>query len=171
MLGSKKKRRHPDDYRILGRHSSNLAQSSESFQIADNRSGTAQLQRMQDALQLANRNSRRRKNAKSQKEQEKITIGGSDRRVAEHGGNWEILEVGDYLKRHKLKLHSINAAAGKTVMSLTDGSIILIDVNQYWRHESAEQENAYFDASHAINGDNVTTHFWTKKGYSLYSEN
>jgi len=138
--------------------------------IVDNRSTTTQLVKMQNAIQFANESSRRRKNARENKKEEQAAADGSDRRVAEFGDNWEVLEVRDYLARHQLKQQSIKHITGKTVMTLTDGSIILIDANQYWRHESASQENAYYDASHTINGDNALTHFWTQKGHSRRNE-
>ncbi len=143
---------------------------SSAFQIADNRTRTAQLEKKQNVLQLANKNSRRRMNIEYKKKQEQIAEEGSDRRVVEFGDNWEVLEVRDYLRRHLLKQQSMTHIAGKTVMTLTDSSIILIDVNKYWRHESAVQENAYYDASHTIGSDNAKTHFWTKQGYSLYRQ-
>lgn len=170
MLAYKKKT-HSSPNRSNGDNLENIkGRASPFLQIADNRPGTAQLEKAQNVLQRANRNSRRRQNIKNKKKQEKIAAEGSDKRVVEFGDNWEVLEVHDYLKRHQLKQQRMTGVTGKSVMTLTDGSIILIDANQYWRHESATQENAYYDSSHTISGDNARTHFWTKKGHSLYQD-
>lgn len=144
------------------------AANDQLFQLPDNRPRAAQLQSLQNAIQFSNRNGRRRKFVRGRKKEEQAAQEGSDLRVANFGDNWEVLEISDYMKRHQLQMRRMNRSVGKSVMHLSDGSIILIDSNQYWRHESAEQENAYYDASHALSNDNTRTHFWTRKGYARY---
>lgn len=136
--------------------------------IADNRPQAAQLLSQQNTIQLANRNSRRRKFARDRRQEESAARESSDLRVANFGDNWEVLEISDYMKRHNLQMQRMTRVIGKSVMHLSDGSIILIDSNQYWRHESAGRQDEYYDSAHAINGDNAKTHFWTRKGYANY---
>lgn len=168
MLAQKKIPRSSRNQSVARNLGNARSDSSSPFQIPDNRAETAQLEKVQNTLQMANKNSRRRKNIKGKIKQEQLAIDGSDNRVAQFGENWEILEVADYLKRHQLKQQGTSYTTGKTVMTLTDGSIILIDINQYWRHESGTQENAYYDSSHTISDDNARTHYWTKKGYTIH---
>jgi hypothetical protein len=166
------KRKSPGPARksLAASHVEGEGGSAAQFQLLDGRASTAQLQKTQQRIQLANKNSKRTAIAKLARSQAKLAKAASDRRVREFGANWEVLEISDYLHRHQLRQYRLKSNVGKTIMTLTDGSIILIDGNQYWRHESATAINAYYDSSHTINGDNTRTHFWTKKGHSLLNE-
>ncbi len=152
------------------------AANSESFgpaikstaEIPDNRARSAQLVNLQNAMQLANRSSCRSMFIRSQTRGETVKRQSSDMRVANYGDNWEVLEISDYMKRHQLRLRRMTRSINKNVMHLSDGSIILIDSNQYWRHESVDAEDEYYDSAHAINKDSSRTHFWTRKGYDDY---
>ena len=141
--------------------------SNKNLGFADNRAEATQLAIQQDTLQLANKNSRMRQNRKIKAVQTRIALERSKARVAKFGENWEVLEIADYLKRHQLRQSRVSQGVEKTVMALSDGSVILIDVNQYWRHQSATEENAYYDSAHVISADSTRTHFWTKHGYAM----
>ncbi|MFT4862942.1 MAG: hypothetical protein ACI95C_002166 [Pseudohongiellaceae bacterium] len=168
MFSLKKKLASQGNNSFAASHHEKATGSAAQFQLVDARAGTTQLLKVQQAIQLANKNSKRRKHVQSQKAAETRAKAGSEQRVLAFGANWEVLEVADYLSRHQLRGYKLSSTAGKTIKTLTDGSIILIDVNQYWRHESATEEGAYYDASHTISGDSARTHFWTKKGHSLH---
>ena len=77
--------------------------------------------------------------------------------------NWVKLNYRDYLKQHDLTLAPsmpVKSSPGKLVLRVTDGSIIIVDIKgQYWRHESADTEGAYYDSNHIINPNNDQTHF------------
>lgn len=101
---------------------------------------------------------RGKKNDKATAEQEASAA--SDHRISQFGQNWATLNHQTYIDSHNLKFKKSERVAGKTVLHLQDGSIILKDSGGYWRHESATTVNAYYDNGHAINSDNALTHFW-----------
>ena len=150
-------------------HIKHVRSSNKNLGFADNRAEANRLAIQQDTLQLANKNSRMRQNTKIKAVQTRIALERSNARVAKFGENWEVLEIGDYLKRHQLRQSRVSQGVGKTVMALSDGSVIHIDVNQYWRHESATEESAYYDSAHVISADSTRNHFWTKHGHAILS--
>lgn len=150
-------------------HREQRAATFATAQIEDNRATTSQIKVAQAIMQFAGWNNRKRRNIERSLVKGKSLDSGLNRKVAEYGANWEVLEISDYLIRHQLKQKRRKSIAGQSVLYLSDGSLIVVDKSQYWRHESGSQGNAYFDSSHAANVDESKTHFWTRKGYSVYN--
>ena len=103
--------------------------SNKNLVFADNHAEVTQLAIQQDTLQLANKNSRMRQNRKIKAVQTRIALERSKARVAKFGENWEVLEIGDYLKRHQLRQSRVSQGVEKAVMALSDGSVIEAELN------------------------------------------
>jgi len=145
-----------------------VADEIKSIQFIENdisRSNSPKLNRgmvRDTTLQLANKNGRKRQKEQAKAREEKSAKENSDYRVDRYGENWADLKIETYLNKHNLKKSKVTKLPGKVVITLQDGSIILKDVNGYWRHESAFTEDAYYDENHIINADNALTHFWDR---------
>lgn len=141
---------------------------NSSFDIPDNRPRTAQLIAMKNSIQLANHNSGPRKFVRTRDREYRDINRSSVLGADDIGQNWEVLEISDYMRRHHLRLRRMSRSPEKSMMHLSDGSIIVIDSNQFWRHVSADSEGEFFDSTHGINKDSSRTHFWTRRGYAQY---